>query len=485
MPPSTPDRRTLLELLAAAGALALAGCSGDGGETTAPETTDSGATPGTDTSAGSETTDDETPVDPEEVDPEASKSAARTLVTRWANGEYEAMREPFTERMRGAVTVDELRDLWEQLVTDKGAFVSVTRAEYTTSQGYGVVVLTGQFTEGQQRFVVTFDGEGRVAGLQVPPPAGEYQAPAYVDRSTFTEQEVSIQATDSCSLGATLSMPEAEESVPGVVLVHGSGPHDRDETIGPNEPFRDLSWGLASRGIAVLRYDKRTAGCSVTEPTLDSVVTDDALAAVDVLRNADRVADDDVVVVGHSLGGMVAPRIAARGGTLAGIAMLAAPARPLADLVVVQNEYLADLDGTVTDAERAYLEDLRQQMERAQSGDMGPEETVLGQGRSWWNSLATYDQVETAEGLSLPTFLLQGGRDYQVDPEADFGRWRDALGGRDSVRFDEYPSLDHLFMPGEGPSRPADYYEQDNVAETVVSDLAGWIDGVAGDAGSE
>jgi hypothetical protein len=182
---------------------------------------------------------------------------------------------------------------------------------------------------------------------------------------------------------------------------------------------------------------------------------------------------------------MVAPRIAARDGALAGIAMLAAPARSLADLVVVQNEYLAELDGTVTAAERQYLDDLRQQLARAQSGEMEADETILGQGRSWWNSLDAYDQVETAEDLSLPTFVLQGGRDYQVDPEADFGRWQEALGGGESVRFAEYPRLDHLFMPGEGASRPADYYEQGNVAEAVVTDLADWIDRVTSGGDTE
>ncbi|WP_424019888.1 alpha/beta fold hydrolase [Halorientalis pallida] len=480
MSPSKPDRRTLLEALAAASALGLAGCSSDGGESTAPETTDPDETPGTDTSVGTETADGE-PSDGDGTGTEALASAARTLVTRWADGEYEAMRAQFAASVREQVSAEQLRRDWATITDETGAFVSVADTSATTSRGYDVVVVTVRFRGGQQRFSVVFDDAGSVIGLRPVRTTEAYSPPAYADQSTFAERSVTIRATDDCSLGATFSVPDGEGSVPGVVLVHGSGPQDRDSTIGPNKPLKDLAWGLASRGIAVLRYDKRTAACPVdpTEATLDSVVTDDAVAAVETLRNADRVRDDDVFVVGHSLGGMVAPRIATRVDGLAGIAMLAAPARSFGTLFVAQTEYLVELDGTVTDAERARLAELREQVERAQSGEMAADETILGGGRAWWESLGAYDQVETAAGLSRPTFVLQGGRDYQVDAEADFGRWRDALGGRESVRFAEYPRLDHLFMPGEGPSRPADYDEPDNVAEGVVSDLADWIGRVA------
>jgi dienelactone hydrolase len=476
MSPSRPDRRTLLEALAAVGAFGLAGCSSDDGATTATEPTDSGETPGTATPA--ETTDSDPPDGG--TDTEALESAARTLVTRWADGEYEGMREQFAPSVREQVTGEQLRRDWATITDEAGAFVSVAGASHTPSQRYDVVVVTVRFRGGQQRFSVVFDDAGSVIGLRPVQTSGTYSPPVYAEQSAFTERPVTVRATDDCSLGATLSMPEGDGPVPGVVLVHGSGPQDRDSTIGPNKPLKDLAWGLASHGVAVLRYDKRTATCPVdpTDATLDSVVTDDAVAAVDALRDAGRVRDDDVVVVGHSLGGMVAPRIATRVGNLAGIALLAAPARSLGTLLAAQTAYLTELDGTVTDAERARLTDRREAVERAQSGEMGAEETILGGGRAWWESLGAYDQVETAADLSLPTFVLQGGRDYQVDPDADFGRWREALDGRESVRFEEYPSLDHLFMPGEGPSRPTDYYEQDNVAEAVVTDLAAWIDRV-------
>src|SRR6185369_4322477 len=90
-----------------------------------------------------------------------------------------------------------------------------------------------------------------------PKPAA-YQPPAYVVPSMFREQELTVGAGTEWALPATLTLPTGTGPFPAVVLVHGSGPNDRDETIGPNKPFQDLAQGLASQGIAVLRYEKRT-----------------------------------------------------------------------------------------------------------------------------------------------------------------------------------------------------------------------------------
>ena len=132
------------------------------------------------------------------------------------------------------------------------------------------------------------------------------------------------------------------------MLVHGSGPNDRDETLGPNKPFRDLAWGLADRGIAVLRYDKRTSvyggkmagnkNLTVREETID-----DALLAVKLLRGRPDIDPKRIFILGHSLGGMVAPRIGADDPSLAGLIILAGATRPLPDVAREQLEYIASL----------------------------------------------------------------------------------------------------------------------------------------------
>jgi dienelactone hydrolase len=247
-----------------------------------------------------------------------------------------------------------------------------------------------------------------------------------------------------------------------VVLVHGSGPNDRDETIGPNKPFRDIAWGLADSGIAVLRYDKRTrvhaarmsqnVNLTVREETLD-----DAHLAIALLRSREEIDAARVFVLGHSLGGMVAPRIAAGDRSLAGIVIMAAPTRPVEQVAREQIDYLASLapPGSV-DREAAL-----QQLLRAAPP-------------AYWKDLDAYKPSEVAATLTLPMLILQGDRDYQV-AQADLQGWKSALAGHRNVTIKTYPALNHLFIAGEGKSTPAEYERPGHVSASVIADIAGWI----------
>lgn len=290
-------------------------------------------------------------------------------------------------------------------------------------------------------------------------------------------------ADGDCPLPATLTMPNGPGPFPAVVLVHGSGPNDRDESIGPNKPFKDLAWGLATRGIAVLRYEKRTKQCptqmvqSLATLTVNEETVNDALAAVAYLRGVPAVDPDRVFVLGHSLGGTVAPRIAARDPRLAGLILLAASNRNLADLMVEQNEYLALSDGNITADEQQALADLRRQAERAKALDFKEGEVILGAGRAYWADILAYDPIATARSLAVPMLVLQGERDYQVTL-VDFAAWKEGLAGRAGVQFKSYPALNHLFIAGSGQPNPGEYDVPGNVAREVVDDIAAWIAGL-------
>lgn len=502
MVPNATTRRRFLAL-AAAGTGALAGCGdsgdgddGDGGTPTAGTPTDltATATPTVTTSAPPATatptpTRTTAPGTTTPVPEERYEAVVRTFLQRLVAGEYEAAREPFDATMREQVPANRLGTIWEQVTADRGQFVEVAEVGQARSGEFVVVDLLARFTNGTLLVRVplrTVDAEPRlrIAGLQFPPQStGSYSPPAYADPATFTEETLSLDA-QGCPLGATLTRPDGPATVPGVVLVHGSGPNDRDETIGPNKPFRDLAWGLATRGVAVLRYDKRTSQCEVppADFTLDRVVADDALVALDRLRSADGVRTDGVSVVGHSLGGMAAPRIAARDGDLAGAALLAANARPLHRLIPDQYEYLFRLDGSLSASEEAQLADVRAAAGRVDAGEYEPGEAVLGFPGAFWTSVADYDQVATATSLPLPRFLAQGGRDYQVPPDTEFGRWQDALGDDPAATLRTYPALNHLLIPGEGQPTPAEYQRPGNVGEALVADLAAWVESAAGPA---
>jgi alpha-beta hydrolase superfamily lysophospholipase len=266
-----------------------------------------------------------------------------------------------------------------------------------------------------------------------------------------------------------------------IVLVHGSGPQDRDSTLGPNKPLRDLAWDLAARGIAVLRYEKRTkehAGRTalLQNFTVHEETVEDAVLAVRALRGHARIDGANIFVLGHSLGGNAAPRIAKEDSGIAGLIVLAGNTRPLQELILEQAAYLASL-APDPESQQAGIEALRKMMARtldpALRLDTPPGE-LMGIPATYWKDLNAYNPVAMAALLDVPMLILQGERDYQVTME-DFRGWQGGLRGRTNVTLKSYPDLNHLFMTGTGKATPAEYGRAGSVAEAVVDDIAGWL----------
>lgn len=457
-PPADAGRRRLLCAAGGAALAALAGCVGGDDGSAATTTVPTEPTTGATSTTGESTTTT--------VSEDAQRETALRLVRLLADGDYETAHGLLSSSVREQLSVSGLQSAWEQTTGESGAFVGTAGVERTTSRGYDVLVVRAQFEAGVVAVQVAFEGAS-VEGLQFLPAGGSYSPPSYADQSAFSERELALDSP-ACGLGATLTTPEGGADT-GVVLVHGSGPNDRDETIGPNKPLQDLAWGLASEGVAVLRYDKRTDACDVATDELGfgPLVVDDALSALARLRAETEVAD--AAVVGHSLGAYAAPRIASEDGDAAAF-LLAAPSRPLYELVPDQVRYLTNLDGEVTDAEQAQIDAAEATSDRLADGSY--ENGGFDWGADFWRDVADYDPVAVATGLDQPVYALQGGRDYQVSPTEDFPAWRDALGESNAALYDD---LNHLFVPGEGDPNPSEYFEAGNVAEAVVADLAGWL----------
>jgi hypothetical protein len=277
-------------------------------------------------------------------------------------------------------------------------------------------------------------------------------------------------------------MPAGDGPFPALVLVHGSGPNDRDETILGNKPFKDLALGLASRGIAVLRYDKRTKVYparlgAVANFTVTQEVLEDALAAVKTLRAQPRIDPARVFVLGHSLGGMLIPRIAAGDPSLAGLIVMAGAARPLEQAILEQTQYIATADGKISPEEQTQIDDAKKLVETVHA--LTPEDAtssrlIAGAPASYWLDLRGYDAPTAAKTVAQPMLVLQGERDYQVTMD-EFARWKSALAGRSNVTFHSYPALNHLFIGGTGKSLPAEYETPGHVDEAVLRDIVDWI----------
>ena len=396
-----------------------------------------------------------------------------------SKGDVDAVSARFSPQMAAALPAEKFRQVWNALPAQLGALKSLGAPVVRTEGGVESAWVPAAFENAVVSLRIIFDAEGRLAGLRIlpgPPPA-EWSPAPYADPSKAVEREVTVGSGD-WALPGTLTLPGAGAGpFPALVLVHGSGPQDRDETVGGTKVFRDLAGGLAARGIAVLRYEKRTrahgARMKGLSLTVKEEVVDDALAAAALLRAQPGIDPGRVALLGHSLGGMLAPRIAAADGRLAGIAIVAGNARPLDVLAAEQVDYLAAIGA----ATKEHVEALKAETAKIRALDPGKPPAAgtlyLGAPPAYWLDLAAYDPVASVRGVKVPILVLAGGRDYQVTAK-DFETWRAALSSRPDATFRLLPKLNHLLVEGEGASTPAEYERPGHVSAEVVETVAAW-----------
>ena len=306
--------------------------------------------------------------------------------------------------------------------------------------------------------------------------AQESQLPA-----GLVERPVVVGAKPT-ALPGTLTLPAGPGPFPGVVLVHGSGPQDRDETIGGSKLFRDLAWGLATKGVAVLRYEKRTRAAPFyfvgRRYTIDDETVVDAVLATSLLRAQPEIDRRRTVVLGHSLGGVFGPVIAARDTLLAGIVIMAgATTSTFADIIERQIAYLAALppaDTAGLGAMRQFLGPAVPALRKLTAADTATAMMISLAPASYWYSLMSYDMAAASREVRVPMLVLQGGRDYQMTV-ADLEAWKAAVGPKGGVTVRIYPLLNHAFVAGTVPSIPSEYAAPGRVAPEVIDDIAAWM----------
>jgi hypothetical protein len=406
---------------------------------------------------------------------------AAQLLDNMDTGRYAQAESMFNAEMAKAVPADKLKAVWESLPAQAGEAKGRGNATVDAQGGATLVTVPLFYEKTQLVAKVAVAADGRIAGFLIQPAPPPAPAPP-ADDAGFSERVLGIGAGER-TLPGTLALPKdarPTSGYPAVVLVHGSGPHDRDETIGPNRPFLDIARGLATQGIAVLRYEKRTKArpqdFANRAYTIDDETTHDAVAAIAALRATAGVDPKRIFVFGHSQGGMLAPRIATKAGDVAGLVLFAAPARPLLDILIEQNVRLAVLgDGKTSDAERAAIERLKLQVQAARKdGDVAADALPMGLPASYWRSTDAVDPVAEAREAALPMLVLQGARDIQV-VDADWQRWRAGFHDDPKVGFKLYEKLNHLGIAGEGEGSLAEYGTPGQVDAQLIADVADWI----------
>ena len=393
-----------------------------------------------------------------------TKQVLNELLARKIGGVY----AKFSPKMKSAVSQETYSAQMEQIIA-LGPPQKIDTPHTQVAGDLAVVIIEVHWAPVSLDFQVAWNKTGEIEGTfwRPAPAPTSYQSAPYAHHDLFTSIDVTI-GDDGWKLPGTLTMPKGAGPFPALVLVHGSGPNDRDESVGGAKVFRDLAEGLSSRGIAVLRYEKRTRQypqqCAAdTKFTVDQETVEDAARAAALLRTQAKIDPSRVFVLGHSLGGYLAPRILRRDPRIAGFVVMAGNVRPLEELIVDQTEYIASLKGNLTVEDQTKLTQIR----KNPFGGMSVPASYL-------NDLKGYRPDFEAKSLNTPMLILQGGRDYQVTIK-DFDLWKSALQSRSNVSFHTYASLNHLFIVGEGKSRPEEYQQPGHVDAQVIADIANWI----------
>lgn len=303
------------------------------------------------------------------------------------------------------------------------------------------------------------------------------------------QEQIILGQNTRYPLKGLLTLPEGQGPFPAVVLVHGSGSSNMDEKVGKLTPFKDIAQGLAQRGVACIRYDKRSYAhglkmvldkkhpITVREETID-----DALLAARLLRSDRRIDPERVFLAGHSMGAMLAPRIEGQGGDFRGLILLAGSPRRLEEILLEQTrEILAGMKGFP----RAIAGKQQAQLEQSFRGlyDLTDEEArqkKMGGGTTLYY-FKEMGQPTVAQWLAMtrkPMLIVQGEKDVQVKAHVDFARYQQLLGDRENVTFKLYPGLNHCFVPARFDSiadAKKEFTPERHIGPEVLDDLADWI----------
>ncbi|MFB9678637.1 alpha/beta hydrolase family protein [Streptosporangium vulgare] len=407
---------------------------------------------------------------------------ALTVVEMARQGRFAEIEELFAPRLRALVGAEALRAAWAAEESRSGP-VSTVGEPVSEPAGEQPVRVSVPVTceRGGLTVVMSVDRDGMLNGLRLAADTAPWKPPPYADPESFDEHDVTI-GDGPLAVSGTMSLPRGAGPRPGVVLLGGGGPFDRDATAGANKPLKDLAWGLATRGIAVSRFDKvtHTHGGQVADMpgfTMADEYVPHAVAAVRLLRRQPGVDPARVFVLGHSMGGRAAPRVAAAETSVAGLVIMAGDTQPMHRAAVRVIRYLASLDPGP--AMEAAVETFTRQAAMVADPGLSPstpaEALLFGRPAAYWLDLRDDDPVATAAALDRPMFVLQGGRDYQVTVADDLPGWRAGLAHRPDVTIRVYDADDHLFFPGSGPSTPAGYEPAQHVDPAVVADIAEWL----------
>lgn len=294
-------------------------------------------------------------------------------------------------------------------------------------------------------------------------------------------------------LDGCLTLPDNTDApVPAVVFVHGSGSSNMDEKVGKLTPFKDLAEGLAKHGIASIRYDKRSFTYSLKmlkdknlTITVKEETIEDAILATELLRNDARIDSDKIFIIGHSMGGMLAPRIDAEGGNYKGLIIMSGTPRKLEEVMLDQNDVaMESLNPLLKKLALKQVEQLKYTFEHLydiSDEDAKRRKFAGGTTLYYFKEMGDHASPKYLNNINKPMLIMQGEKDFQADKDKDFGAYKALLCDRSNVTFKLYKNLNHAFVPAMYDSiskAKKEFNKERHIGEEVIADIANWIKSV-------
>lgn len=383
------------------------------------------------------------------------------------NKEYDISLSYFDKSLTEIITVSSLQDITKQIENQIGKFKNVLEVNEIDNIYY----FYSEFENQKLDIQLSFNKDNKIVGFFFVPHK-EFK------KENTLGKELNIKS-NNLELKGTLLTPKNDSLKKLVIFIHGSGPNDRDETIFENKPFKDIAESLYERGIASYRFDKKTFSNPESfndNSTIDEEVTIDIINIINYFKNDSQFSNYEIILLGHSLGAYLTPRIINKSNKVSKAIMLAGNARSLDKLIIEQYNYLYEINQD--EDLKSELGKLKNQISFLHSKKINfntsKENLPLNLSAHYWQSILDYNPLKEVKRVKIPMLILQGERDYQVTMK-DFELWKKSLVNNKKATFISYPKLNHLFITGDKKSEPKEYMMKGTIDKIAINDIFNFI----------
>lgn len=396
------------------------------------------------------------------------------------NGEFDTIAANFSDsiKIKNQLTAQQLKQAWDMTTEIMGAYSKLHKTTASAHEKGVVIEAVIKFEKGALSLTISYDKDQRIDGVWLKPTdIAEAES-----SDEFSETAIRI-GKEPLMLDGMLTQPAKDPVKAVVILVHGSGQSGMNEAVGENRPFQDIAHGLAEQGIASIRYNKRyfqyPEKAVPQEMTVDKEVLEDVGYAIDFVVSNESLKDYRIYIAGHSMGGMLAPKLALDNDEVDGFISLAGSPRRLIDIMYDQNLALIDSLDKTKEEKAALISAIDEQYELAKAVKAdSPQAFVFSMPSQYIYSLNSIDTPAIARQLDIPMMFMQGTADFQVYADVDFKQWQTLLEGNEKAEFKLYEGLNHLFFKSKGIAGISDYDGENHVEQTVIDDMVKWVKAV-------